>query len=121
MRLTFQELGVLSHFSETSQIYLVEVKWTADPCPEAELLVFLSKVTSKSRYTRGIFISVNGISKSAAAAIVKGKQPSFFVVDGYDLMMVLEDNINLVDFLRQRQRLLGEGEMMVPFIKLRRS
>lgn len=63
--------------------------------------------------------SFHGVSKEAAGAITQGKQPSFFVADGYDLAMLLEDNISLVDFLRQRHRLLAEeGRVVVPFTEL---
>jgi len=102
------------------EIYLLEAKWTSEPCPEADLLVFRGKIEGKSKYTRGVFLSINGISREATAAITQGKQPSFFVADGYDLTMMLEDNISLVDFLRQRQRILAEeGRIVVPFSQLR--
>ena len=49
-------------------------------------------------------------------AIVTGKQPIFFVINGHDVMMVLEDNVSLPKFLRQRQRLLAEeGKVVVSF------
>jgi hypothetical protein len=107
-------------FEMDYEIYLLEAKWTADPCPEAELLVFRGKIEGKSKYTRGVFLSVNGISREAATAITQGKQPCFFVMDGYDLTMMLEDNMHLTDFLRQRQRLLAEeGKIIVPFNQLK--
>ena len=82
--------------------------------------MFLGKIEGKSKYTRGLFISINGVSKEATIAITQGKQASFFVADGYDLTMLLEDNISLVDFLRHRQRLLAEeGRVVVPFTDLR--
>jgi hypothetical protein len=107
-------------FELDHEVYLLEAKWTSEPCPEADLLVFRGKIEGKSKYTRGLFISINGISREAAVAITRGKQPSFFIADGYDLTMLLEDNIGLVDFLRLRQRLLAEeGSIMVPFRELR--
>lgn len=103
-------------FELDHEVYLLEAKWTSDPCPEAELLVFRGKIEGKSKFTRGLFISINGISKEAAVAITQGKQPNFFVVDGYDLTMLLEENVAVLDFLRQRQRLLAEeGRVLVPF------
>jgi hypothetical protein len=66
-----------------------------------------------------ISIAVNGITREASIAIMQGKQPNFFVADGYDLTMLMEDNVQLLDFLRQRQRLLAEeGRVAVPFIEL---
>ena len=106
-------------FELDHEVYLLEAKWTANPCPEADLLIFRGKIEGKSKYTRGVFIAVNGISKEAGMAITQGKQPNFFVVDGYDLTMLMEDNIGLADFLRHRQRLLAEeGRVVVPFSEL---
>ena len=37
-------------------------------------------------------------------------------MNGYDIMMLLEDNIGFREFLRRRQRLLAEeGRVCVPF------
>jgi hypothetical protein len=101
------------------EVYLLEAKWQQQPSPESDLLVFRGKIEGKSIFTHGVFVSVNGISREAAIAITQGKQPSFFVIDGYDLTMLLEDNINLLDFLRARQRVLAEkGKVVVPFTEL---
>jgi hypothetical protein len=67
----------------------------------------------------GVFLSINGVSRDAQDAITRGKQPNFFVIDGYDVMMLLEDNMELREFLRRRQRLLAEeGRVCVPFRNL---
>ncbi len=100
------------------EIYLLEAKWQQDPSPVADLYIFREKVEGKSKYTRGVFISINGVSQQALDAIKTGKQPNFFVIDGYDIMMLLEDNMELTSFLRRRQRLLAEGRLWVPFPEL---
>lgn len=106
-------------FDLDHETYLVEAKWEQSPVPEGPLLIFRGKIEGKSKYTRGVFISVNGITAEAQKAIVTGKQPIFFVSDGYDLTMILSDEIGLVPFLRQRQRLLAEeGAVVVPFPQL---
>ncbi|MDP9176937.1 MAG: hypothetical protein M3O61_04585 [Gemmatimonadota bacterium] len=103
-------------FELDHEVYLLEAKWHQDPRPAADLYVFREKIEGKSRFTRGVFLSVNGISQDAALAITQGKQPIFFVMDGYDLLMALEDNVALTAFLRRRQRLLAEeGRVCVPF------
>ena len=99
--------------------YLLEAKWERDALPAAPLMVFREKVTGKSQHTRGVFLAMNGITEEAKAAIVCGKQPTFFVITGHDLMMVLEGALAVDEFLRQRQRLLAdEGAMFVPFADL---
>jgi Restriction endonuclease len=106
-------------FELDGQIYLLELKWEQNPLPEADLLVFRGKIEGKSTFTRGVFIALNGISDQARDAITRGKAPSFFVMDGYDLMMVLSEAVNLTHFLRQRVRLLAEeGRVCVPFSEL---
>lgn len=106
-------------FELDHEVYLVEAKWQQDPSPAADLYVFREKIEGKSKYTRGVFLSINGVSKEALEAISKGKQPTFFIIDGYDVMMLLEDNMDLTTFLRHRQRLLAEeGRLTVPFGEL---
>lgn len=101
------------------EVYLLEAKWKSDPCPESDLLVFRGKIEGKSKYTRGVFLSINGISNEAKSAITKGKEAVFFIMDGYDLSMILQEKIALKDFLRVRYRLLGdEGNVSVPFNEL---
>lgn len=106
-------------FELDAEIYLVEAKWEKDRLPVAPLLVFREKIIGKSSFTRGVFVAINGISDEAKDAISRGKQPSFFVIDGHDLMMILSGEIDLKSFLRLRFRLLAEeGTVSVPFAKL---
>lgn len=106
-------------FELDHEIYLLEAKWQQNPSAVADLYVFREKVEGKSKYTRGLFLSINGVSREASEAITKGKQPDFFIIDGYDVMMLLEDNMDLTRFLRCRQRLLAEeGRLSVPFGEL---
>jgi len=96
--------------------YLLEAKAVREPLAEAHLLVFRGKIEGKTGFTRGVLFALNGVSKSASDAIRTGKQPNFFVVNGYDLMMILSEEIGLVEYLRQRRRLLAEeGLVVVPF------
>ncbi|MBK8285808.1 MAG: restriction endonuclease, partial [Ahniella sp.] len=106
-------------FELDHETYLVEAKWEKDPVSEASLLVFRGKIEGKSAYTRGAFISLSGVSTDAKTAISYGKQPTFFVIDGYDLAMVLSGDIDLDGFLRQRRRILAEeGALVVPYTDL---
>jgi hypothetical protein len=106
-------------FQMDGQIYLLESKWEKEPLPEADLLVFRGKIEGKSTFTRGVFIALNDVSGPARDAITRGKAPSFFVMNGHDLLMILSDTISLTDFLRMRVRLLAEeGSVCVPFSQL---
>jgi hypothetical protein len=98
------------------EIYLVEAKWEKKALPEADLLIFRGKIEGKSTFTRGVFIALNDVSDDAKIAITRGKSPSFFVMNGYDLMMILSEAISLTEFLKKRVRLLAEeGCVCVPF------
>jgi hypothetical protein len=121
-RLPFRIVGeqIDGSFELDGQIYLLELKWEDHPLPEAPLLAFRGKIEGKSAFTRGVFVAVNGVSVQARDAITRGKQPSFFMIDGYDLMMILNEAMNLHEFLRCRVRLLAEeGRVCVPFSELK--
>lgn len=78
------------------------------------LLVFRGKIEGKSSITRGVFIAINGCTRQALEAITSGKQPNFFLMDGYDLTMILEAAISLNDLLRLKlRRLAEEGKVFV--------
>jgi hypothetical protein len=100
-------------------VYLMESKWEKDPLPEADLLVFRGKIEGKSTFTRGLLIALNDVSSQARHAITQGKAPSFFVMNGHDLLMILRRAVGLPEFLRKRVRLLAEeGRMFVHFSEI---
>ena len=106
-------------FDLDHETYLVEAKWEKGPLSEGPLLVFRGKIEGKSQFSRGVLVALNGIADKARDAITRGKQPNFFIIDGYDLTMVLSEQIGLVEFLRERRRLLADkGEVVVPFSRL---
>src|SRR5437764_9416941 len=103
-------------------IYLVESKWEKTALHEADLLVFRGKIEGKSTFTRGVFIALNDVTQEARDSITRGKAPSFFVMNGNDLIMILSGAMTLTDFLRMRRRLLAEeGRMCVAFSELAQS
>ena len=100
-------------------VYLLESKWERDPLPEADMLVFRGKIEAKSTFTRGVFVALNDVTPQARYAITQGKAPSFFVMNGHDVMMILSEAMPLTEFLRMRVRLLAEeGRMFAPFSEL---
>ncbi len=106
-------------FELDGEIYLLESKWEKNALAESPLLVFRGKIEGKSTFTRGVFIALNDITASARDAITRGKAPSFFVMNGHDLLMILSEAIGLTDFLRRRVRLLAEeGCVCIPFHEL---
>lgn len=99
-------------------VYLLEAKWTTTMVNESELLVFRGKIEGKSQFTRGLFVSVNGYTREALAAITKGKSPNFVMLDGSHLYRVLEGNVRLDELLCRAVRHLAEtGEPYLPINK----
>lgn len=90
------------------ETYLVEARWHKHPISEADLLVFRGKIEGKSAFTRGVFIALNGYTREARESIVKGKQPNFFLMDGYDLTTVIEAQADFQELLRFKFRKLAE-------------
>ncbi len=90
------------------ETYLAEAKWTAAPTSAADLFAFRGKVEGKSSATRGLFLSINGFTSDGTDALLRGKQPLFFLMDGSDLLAVLQDQIELPQLLRLKQRRLAE-------------
>jgi hypothetical protein len=102
-------------FNLDQNVYLVEAKWTRDQVNESALLVLRGKIEGKSQFTRGLFLSINGYSSEALAAITKGKQQTFIMMDGAHLFRVLEGHVRLDDLLRRLVRHLAEtGEPYLP-------
>ena len=91
-----------------AETYLVEAKWVKEPISEKDLSFFREKVEGKSAFTRGVFISLNGFTSQGLEAIIQGKQPNFFAIDGYDLVTVLEGQIELPKLLKLKLRKLTE-------------
>jgi hypothetical protein len=94
-----------------SEPYLVEVKWTREPVQPSSLYSFTAKVEGKSHFTRGVFISVNGFSRDAVPALVRGKTLRIIMMDGAHLVRVLGGEVALPDLIRRLvQRLATRGE-----------
>ena len=95
-------------FELDNEIYLVEAKWEKKPLSEQPLMVFREKIQGKSNITRGAFIALNRCTNEAMDAITRGKQPNFFIIDGYDLVTVLEGTLSLIEMLRAKIRCFAE-------------
>jgi hypothetical protein len=99
-------------FDLDNEVYLLEAKWEKSALSEAPLLVFREKIAGKSQFTRGLLIAINGCTPDALTAIHRGKQPNFILMEGYDLMTILQGQVRLDELLRAKVRHLAEeGEI----------
>jgi hypothetical protein len=90
-------------FSLEGTDYLFEAKWQRKPVSASDLDSFAAKVRRKLENTLGVFLSINGFSAdgvdahSAGGAVV-------VLMDGADLMAVLEERIDFVSLLLRKKR-----------------
>lgn len=98
-------------FTHDNQDYLIEAKWQKDPMERQDIDIFEAKVSRKLKTALGLFISVNGFNLSAES--IAGSEKSIILMDGRDLMQVLENRISLSDLIYLKRRHAAEtGEIM---------
>lgn len=92
--------------------YLIEIKWQKSPATTVDIDAFSSKVRRKLDNTLGLFVSINGFNKSAIQP--KQERPALIVMDGEDLMWILEDRIGLDELLScKKQYASRTGQIMI--------
>jgi hypothetical protein len=90
-------------FSLTGTDFLFEAKWRKDQSNASELDAFGAKVRRKLENTLGVFLSINGFSPDGVAAHSSGGAV-LILMDGADLMAVLEERIDFVSLLLRKKR-----------------
>ena len=90
-------------FTFDSTDYLFEGKWQQDPVGAADLDVLAGKLGRKLDNTLGLFLSVNGFSVDGVKAHSSGRR-LMVLMDGSDLMAVLEGRIDLIQLLLRKRR-----------------
>lgn len=83
--------------------YLFEAKWQKEMVNAADLDSLAGKLSRKLDNTLGLFLSVNGYSGDGIEAHASGKRV-MLLMDGADLMAVLEKRIPLPDMLLLKRR-----------------
>ncbi len=83
--------------------YLFEGKWQQEPVAAAELDVLSGKLSRKLDNTLGLFLSINGFSEDGVKTHSSGRRV-MILMDGSDLMAVLEGRIDLIQLLLRKRR-----------------
>jgi hypothetical protein len=83
--------------------YLFEGKWQQVPCGIQDLDAFSGKLSRKLDNTLGLFCSINGYSVDAVISHSTGRR-LMILMDGSDLMAVLEGRIDLLQLLLRKRR-----------------
>lgn len=101
-------------FSLEGTDYLFEARWRKERSDIGQLDGFSGKVTRKLENTLGVFLSVSGFSPDGIEAHSMAR-PSILLMDGADLMAVLEERIDFVVLLlRKRRHASHTGQIYLP-------
>lgn len=90
-------------FTFDNQDYLLESKWQKKQLSASDLYEFGGKISGKLKNTLGLYISLEGFSNDC----LKVESPilkSMILLDGLDLMMVLDGRIKLNDLIYLKRR-----------------
>jgi hypothetical protein len=90
-------------FTFENNDYLFEGKWQQELCNIQDLDAFSGKLTRKLDNTLGLFCSINGFSDDAVKTHSTGRR-LMILMDGSDLMAVLEGRIDLLQLLLRKRR-----------------
>lgn len=90
-------------FTFDNNDFLIEAKWHKDPIDISSLDAFSGKLSRRLENTLGLFISINGFSPDAIQAHSTGRR-LMILMDGNDLVGVLEGRIDLIQLLTRKRR-----------------
>ena len=79
--------------------YLVEARWRNEPPTLEDLLAFKGKVDRKIESTRGFFVSVQSFRPDTVQRLREAGPANLILMDGYDLTLLLEGRVSLIDGL----------------------
>ena len=94
-------------FTLRTDDYILEARWRSKPLQPKDLNDFLAKVNSKARNTLGLCISISGFTAGAIKEHSHAQTP-LILMDGTDLMPILEGHIDLTDVLERKRRHAAE-------------
>ena len=90
-------------------IYLLEAKWTSKEIGKDDLVVFNSKVSTKSGFTRGLFISYSKFSEQALSTLSQGLTVNIILMTVQELAVAFQRRILLPEILWSKTRALAEA------------
>lgn len=100
-RITGEQIDGAFTFEGTD--YLLEAKWQKEPIAAADLDSMAGKLSRKLDNTLGLFLSINGFSPDGVQAHSSGRR-LMLLMDGSDLMAILEGRIDLMQLLLRKRR-----------------
>ena len=91
-----------------NEVYLLEAKWTSKKIDKGNLVIFNEKVSSKSGFTRGLYISFSGYSDEALATFANGRTVNIVLMTVQELAIALTRKLDLTEVLKHKVRALAE-------------
>ncbi len=91
-----------------NEVYLLEAKWTSKPIDKGNLVIFNEKVSSKSGFTRGLYISYSGYSEEALQTFALGRTVNIVLMTVQELAIALIQKKDFNEFLWSKVRALAE-------------
>ncbi|HEX3000261.1 MAG TPA: restriction endonuclease, partial [Armatimonadota bacterium] len=95
-------------FTFDSTDFLFEAKWHNNQIGISDLDAFKGKVKRKLENTLGLFLSMSGFSEGAVRQFASTERRVIILMDGLDLMAVLEGRIELPRLLLYKRRQAAE-------------
>lgn len=91
-----------------NEVYLLEAKWTNQKINKGDLVIFNEKVSSKSGFTRGLYISFSGYTDQALETFSNGRTVNIVLMTVQELAIALTRKLDLMDVLKHKVRALAE-------------
>ncbi len=109
-RSSFKIIGeqIDGSFEFLNEIYLLEAKWTKDRINKSDLVIFNEKVSSKSTFTRGLFISYSGYTDEALQTFGLGRKVSITLMTVEELTILIQRRFDFNEVLKKKIRILAE-------------
>lgn len=93
-----------------NEVYLMEAKWTSKKIDKGDLVIFNEKVSSKSGFTRGLFISFAGYSNDAVETLCNGRKVNIVLMTVQELAVALTREMDISTVIWNKVRALAEEE-----------
>ncbi|HFD2043593.1 TPA: hypothetical protein ACF2DM_000401 [Clostridium perfringens] len=91
-----------------NEVYLLEAKWTNKQVNKSDLVIFNEKVSSKSGFTRGLYISFSGYTNEGVKTFSNGRKVNIVLMTVQELFIILERHIDINEAIWNKVRALAE-------------
>jgi hypothetical protein len=95
-------------FEYGNEVYLLEAKWTQDETSKSDLVIFNEKVSSKSGFTRGVYISYAGYASNAIETFNNGRIVRIVLMSVQELAISFQRELLFTNLLHAKVRALAE-------------